>query len=126
MQAYDLYKYISNDTTGNKRLRMEITPHAHTPISALMAASHIRGGHPRRELNMAKHVNRFGHVTADEMKEILQSAQDVDHAKLRDACPICAAAGRPSMRKKESTTHINEAFNGEVQVDFLHARIHGE
>lgn len=73
--------------------------------------------HTRRDLNVAKQVHRFGHAIADEMKKIM-SRTVLDRAKiseacesLYDVCPICAATGRPAMRKKVSTSHINEAFN---------------
>lgn len=42
------------------------------------------------------------------------------------ACAICAATGRPAPKKKVSMTHVSEAFNEELQADFVYVQIHGE
>lgn len=39
--------------------------------------------------------------------------------KVCDACDICAKNGRPKNSRKISLTHVNEAFNSEIYVDFL-------
>lgn len=77
---YTLYTYIGDDDTGNRRLRLEITPHADTAVSTIMG-----NAHSRRERNIAERIDRFGHAAAAEMRELL-SGTDLDEAKLRKAC----------------------------------------
>lgn len=46
-------------------------------------------------------------------------------AKVYSACTICATSGRPADRKKISTTHVNAAFNDEIQEDSQYVYIRG-
>lgn len=46
--------------------------------------------------------------------------------KVDAACEICARHGRPLSSTKISLTHVNEAFNEEIQIDFTFCDIQGE
>lgn len=116
--------YIADDDGGNPRTRLDIAPNKTTTISSLM--SNIV---KRKELNLAKRIHRFGHSSVSDMMDIMTDA-NLDTEKLRhacqkvyDACDICAASGRPKIKKKISLSHVNEGFNQEVQADFLYAVI---
>lgn len=102
-------------------------PRNHTSIESMMA--NISSRH---ELNLSKRVHRFGHASAKDMKDIMASrGMDAERVStvcetVYEACAICTATGRQANKKKVSTTHVNKAFNEEVQVDFVYVRIHGE
>lgn len=126
VRDYTLYKYITNETTGNQRMRLEVVPHEDTTVRTMLAKTHTR-----QEMNMAKRRHRFGHRTDHEMCKIM-AGTDLDKDRVRDACeevheacPICATTGRPGTKKNISTSHINEAINDEILVDFTYADIHG-
>lgn len=42
-----------------------------------------------------------------------------------DACEICTKNGQPKTSRKISLTHVNEAFNQELQIDFFYYTICG-
>ena len=79
----------------------------------------------RRELNFVKRVHRFSHGTATEMKELFEDASLLSGGigkacdRVHRACDICASTGRPKDKKKVSLTHVNEAFNVEIQADYV-------
>lgn len=105
---------------------MEVVPNVYTSTDILMSTAHTR-----LELNIAKRLHRSGHATVDGMKTIM-SRTGLEKSKIGQVCekvydasPICAGTGRPAMRRKISTLHINEAFNEELQVGFLYVVIHG-
>lgn len=55
------------------------------------------------------------------MSEELEDAiDDIDAA-----CEVCARHGKPLPSKKISLTHVNEAFNEEVQIDFTYIEMNG-
>lgn len=124
VHVYTMYTYIAKDLTGNMRLRLEIVPHEMSSISTLMTTTD-----KRRELNMAKRIHRFGHASAGDMIAMMKNT-GYNRKKIKDACDkvyaacaICTASGRPSDRKKISTTHVNAAFNDELQADFMYVNI---
>lgn len=43
--------------------------------------------------------------------------------KVYDACEVCVKSGRPTPSKKVSLTHVNEAFNQDIQLDFTYCNI---
>lgn len=86
----------------------------------------------RRELNLSKRIHRFGHATAGEIKYMMYRTR-LDKKKIEqscetvyDACPIFSATGRPSIKKKVSTSHVKEAFNEKIQVDLIYVKINNE
>lgn len=127
VRVYTMHTYIAKDQMGCERLRLELVPHQKSTMTTMMSASDRN-----RELHMAKRIHRFGHASASDMIELMKpTGYDVD--KIREACnrvysacAICAASGRPADRKKVSTTHINSAFNQELQSDFCYAYIRGK
>lgn len=124
-RAYTLHTYTADDETGNQRLRLQIVPHASSPIRTLISTTDRHG-----ILTMAKRIHRFGHANEGEMRKIMEPMKYDDEEvkrvckKVQTACAICAMTGRPVDRKKISTTHIHAAFNDEIQVDYLYAEIH--
>lgn len=74
---------------------------------------------------MEKKMHRFTHATATEMKMLLRdsvhSGEDLTRAceKVYRTCDICASSERKGLKRKVSLSHVNAAFNVEVQADFL-------
>lgn len=127
VRVYTLHTYIAKDQMGCERLRLEMVPHARSTMSTMMSSSDRN-----RELHMAKRVHRFGHASASDMIELMKPS-GYDVAKIREACnkvysacAICAASGRPADKRKVSTTHVNSAFNNELQSDFCYVYIRGK
>lgn len=125
VHVYTMYTYISDDQTGSPRLRLDIVPHPKSTLRTLMTTAE------RKELHMAKRIHRFGHASAMDMMKLMQPT-GYDKASIKEACEkvcascdICATSGRPADRRKISTTHINAAFNDEMQADFLYVYIRG-
>ena len=112
--------YIAQDEDGNKRIRFEIILHLKSTKSSMMGSPMAR-----RELNMVKRVHRFSHSTATEMKELFKDASLLSGGigkacdKVHRACDICASTGRLKDKEKVSLTHVNEAFNVEIQADYV-------
>lgn len=82
-----------------------------------------------QELNFSKKIHRFGHVSAEDMEALLKATgYDKKEAcrKLAKACAVCATSGRPKDRNKNYTTHVNTAFNEEIQANFLYILIRGK
>lgn len=121
------YTYIDMDSDNCKRLRLELVPHARSSVASMMS-NVVK----RPDLNLVKKVHRYTHMTAEEMREFfreagiltdgLSEAADRVHA----ACDICTRTGIAVERRKISLTHVNEAFNEEVQADFVTVYIRGE
>lgn len=119
--------YIMKDEGGDERMRMDIIPHAQSTNNTLMAST-VK----RCDINLAKKLHRFTHKSKEEMKRILTDSRKLTPqlekacSKVHDACEICTSTGRPANRRHISLTHINAAFNMEIQADFLTAFIKGE
>lgn len=116
-----------DDFDDQARLRLEIIPHKKSTITSLMA--NIMS---RPELCVAKKIHRYTHATSDEMKDLYKGAgiltTKLSEAfdKVYKACEICCRNGRPLNSKKLSLTHVNKAFNHELQADFMWCDIKGE
>lgn len=86
----------------------------------------------RADLNMVKRLHRFTHATSDEMQRILSDGgrltEVIENAcdKVFQACDICTSTGAPKSRRKISLSHVNTAFNDEIQADFVTVNIRGE
>lgn len=121
------FTYISKDEGDNPRIRLEITTHYGSTMMSMTASIGNRKG-----LNMVKKIHRFTHATADEMIDILKDAgrltPDVklNCERVYASCGICAKTGRPFIRRKVSLTHVNEAFNEELQADYVVVYIGGD
>ena len=121
------HTYIAADQEGNDRIRFDIAPHAQSTSKSLMGSTTSR-----QEINMVKRVHRFSHASSKEMQELFKDAKldtsTVARAceKVHDACDICASTGRPKDKKKVSLTHVNEAFNAEIQADYVVVYIRDE
>lgn len=120
------HTYVEADDAGCERLRIEIVPHDRSSVSSLMA-SIVK----RPPLNILKKIHRFTDASAGKMKQLLSDADmstpDLEEAcdKFHDACEICASTGSPADWRKISLTHINSAFNEEVQENFVAVYIGG-
>lgn len=120
------HTYIEPDHDGNDRIRFEIVPHLGSTVSSLMTTT------KNSDINLAKRLHRFTHATADEMKRLLSDADQLTDElkkaceKVYDACEICISSGQPKPRRKISLSHINTAFNDEIQADFVTVMIRGE
>lgn len=111
--------YIEPDDSDNNRIRLEIIPHSRSTVQTLMAND------DRTDISLAKRLHRFTHASDEEMRRILTDANKMTPGlgdactKVRQACDICASTGTPVPRRKISITHVNSAFNNEVQADFV-------
>lgn len=85
----------------------------------------------RKPLAFSKKIHRFTHANVDEIKHICKNAGILDKEFSRaieivdSECELCAQTGRPASMGKLSLTHINSAFNQEIQIDFTHCDIGG-
>lgn len=81
---------------------------------------------------MAKRLHRFTHATTNDIQRLLSDAGKLTghlegaYERVYDACDICAATGQQKPRRKVSISHINTAFNDEIQADFVTVHIRGE
>lgn len=118
------YTYIAKDDDHNDRIKLEIVPHNKTTSASLLG-----NVSNRREIAMVKKIHRLTHATDDEMKQLFKdgnmSNERINDAceKIHQACDICTSTGRPRNSKKISLSHVNEAFNEEIQVDYTVAYI---
>lgn len=126
-RLYTLHTYTAPDEHDSNRLRLQVVPQSDSQIRTMVASNG-----PHRELTMAKRIHRFGHANAREMERIMRPMKFDENMvrkvcdRVQSACPICASTGRPTDRKKISTTHLNSAFNQEVQADYVYITIHGK
>lgn len=126
-----LFTYIATEESDSKtqRLRLEISPHKNSSITTLMANISMLG--KRTPLAFSKKPHRFTHANADEIKHICSNAGILDKEFsnaidiVDSECEICARNGSPASMRKVSLTHINSAFNQEIQIDFTHCDIRG-
>lgn len=108
-------------------MRLDWAPHRKSARTLLMARLA-----KRHDLNLVKTLHRFTHAGYEEMERILQDSSNwndqskVACGNLMNACPICASKGRPHERRNISITHVTEAFNEELQADFLDVWIQEE
>lgn len=124
--------YISPEgmsSNRDKRLRIAISMQSHTNLRSLMSNLHLKS--KRSPLLFSKQIHRFTHTRPLEVKTICEQAgiltsnlgEAID--KVDEACEVCVQSGRPIPSKKVSLTHVNEAFNEEIQLDFPYCDIRG-
>lgn len=107
----------------DKRLRLDIAPHPRSVVRTLLG--NIQTTAQRTPMTFCKKIHRYTHATKDEMRTLCQDARMLDPEleqaieNVCDACEICAKNGEPKRSKKVSLTHVNEAFNQELQIDFI-------
>lgn len=110
---------IGHDQTGSESTRIGIVLHEKSPVTTLMANIVSR-----YEINLAKQISRCSHENDSEM---IKQLQDVGKptpplALVLPAWDACNGSGRRGIKKKISLSHINQAFNEEVHVDFATVR----
>lgn len=121
-----LFTYIVPD---DKRLRLDIAPHPRSVVTTLLG--NICSSASRAPLVFSKRIHRYTHASKDETKSLCRDAnilnEELEQAidKVHDACEICAKNGRPKSSKKVSLSHVNTAFNQEIQIDFFFITLRG-
>lgn len=120
IQERILFTYIlPNDC----RLRLDLAPHPTSVVQTLLGTTTALTG--RSPKNFCKIVHRYTHATEHDMRELCKDADILDPAldaaikAVCDACKVCAKNGLPKSSRKVSLSHVNEAFNQEIQIDFL-------
>lgn len=114
---------------GDDRLHLDIASHPLVGVTTLFATIHLSA--TLQPLILSKNIHRYAHAPADEIKAISLDGGVLDESleaaieKVVTACEICTSSGRPTSSKKVSLTHVNEAFNEELQVDFTFCDIRG-
>lgn len=124
--------YISTNMENNliERIRVELVPRPQTCINSLLSATLARNAHRQPKL-FAKRLHRLTHAPPKQISEICRQAgimnTELQKAieEVDKACDICASSGRPEPSKKISLSHINEAFNVEIQVDICFQILRG-
>lgn len=123
-QARILRTYITGDSSVDYRVRAELVK---MPRSYALTQSHIGD----RPATIVKRLHRLTHAPEKEMMGILRGAGILSEqmkkvvTEVAQSCEICAKSGPPSVSRKLSVSHINQAFNEEVQMDFMYCMIRG-
>lgn len=113
-----------------ERIRIVIAPRPHKEITALVSSALLHKAR-RDPKAFAKRIHHLTHANPEQIKNvcdqagILNPALDQAIQKVSEACDICASTGRPATSNKISLTHVNEAFNMEVQADFAFEVVRG-
>ena len=126
----DAYRYLYTYLVpSDGRLRLDLAPHPLSTKRTLLGNIHTSA--KREPLAFSKRVHRYTHATAEEMKLLCKEADMLDKKleeaieQVCNACDVCAKNGRPVSSKKVSLTHVNQAFNEELQIDFMFPTIRG-
>lgn len=111
--------YYSEDESKNLCCRLQLVVHPSSTVTTFFSA-HLA----TTDDMTAKKIHRFTHAHPDEVFKILKdvgiyspSVMNV-YRELTSSCDLCLSSGFPSPRRKISLTHVNEAFNSELQADF--------
>lgn len=109
-------------TTANS-VRIDVAPHLLATVGTLLGNIHTTAR--RAPMAFCKRVHRYTHAHPTELRELCEDAGILDKnlddliSQVSAACEICNKNGRPHPSRKVSLTHVNEAFNEEIQLDFL-------
>ena len=128
-RTFNTYITRHSDKHGNRRQHMAIVPEPGICVTSIMSRLNLRTR--RAPLVFAKQVHRLTHAVPDDIKSLCKDAgilnprlsQAID--LVDDSCGICVQNGRPLPSRKISLTHVNQAFNQEVQVDFTYEHVRG-
>lgn len=80
----------------------------------------------RYEFNLAEKIHRYTHAKAREMKTLIWEAGRINLTTelacemVYQACETCASSGRQVEQRKISVSHVNKAFQEDMQTDFLY------
>lgn len=113
--------YISGRNKFNKRAYLDIIGLVRK-ANTLMATN--RGSYIR-PLTLAKRIHRYSHAPPRDMIEMLtrtgcpREQAEVISRKIAESCLICSQTGLPLPTRKVSLTHVSEAFNSEIQADYM-------
>lgn len=120
-----LRTYMTNNSLTDCRIRAELV---RMPESYALTQT---GKFMDRPATIVKRLHRLTHAPAAEMQTILKDAGILTN-EMRDIitnvtrnCEICVKSGPPKVSRKISISHVNEAFNIEVQMDFMYCFIRG-
>lgn len=120
--------YFDNSDRLRQRLRALVVPSV--PIISALAAT---AAWPNLRIStLAKRLHRLTHAPPGEIVALCKKGGILtpDLSKriyeLSEACEICARSGLPHASKKVSITHVSEAFNQEVQIDFTFPVVRGQ
>jgi len=133
--SYCTYHTYYTEGEGRRRLSV-VPPPQYGPKSAMAnvcsylatSADYLSKLGPAK---FAHSVHRYSHATVEEMKRICSMAGILDSTLSRALddtvaqCEICCRTGRPKTSRKVSLSHIGDAFNQSVQVDFFFPKIRG-
>ena len=127
----DAYRYLFTYLIAkDRRLRLDIAPHPLSSKSTLLG--NIHSSAKREPLAFCKRVHRYTHASAEEMKLLCKEANMLDEPletaidRVYEACEVCVKNGRPAPSRKVSLTHVNQAFNVELQIDFVFPTVRGK
>lgn len=131
VKKLSLHTYITHEEPlrRTRRLQVEIVPHAKSTVATLMSNINLLG--QRTPLAFSKKIHRFTYAPPEEIKYICENAgilnEELSNAieNVNDACEVCVRIGRPASIRKISLTHVNAAFNQELQIDLTHCDIGG-
>ena len=122
-----LFTYI---VPNDDRLRLEVAPHPLATVSTLLGNVHTTA--KRTPLVFCKRIHRYTDAHPDELRNICKDAGIMDNllddaiTRVSEACQVCCKNGRSKPSRKVSLSHVNAAFNEEIQVDFLFVNLKGQ
>ena len=127
----DAYRYLfTYIVPQDRRLRLDLAPHPLSTRETLLGNIHANA--KRQPLAFCKRIHRYTHATQEEMKTLCEEAGMLDEEliaaieRVCEACEVCAKNGRPIPSKKVSLSHVNQAFNVEIQIDFFFPTVRGK
>ena len=115
-----LYTYL---VPSDSRPRLDVAPHPRSCVGTL--PGNPRTTVKRTPLALCKRVHRYTHASKADMKALCRDARILNPEMKKaieavcDACEIYAKNGHPKASRKVSPTHVNEAFNEELQIYFF-------
>lgn len=121
------YTYHDKDETGCERKWIDIIPHEKSTVNTLLTTTK-----KNEDLMFGKKIHRFSHCSIKDMKILLQDCNKWNPHMERvckrviSRCQACAGSGRRADRSHISLRHVNDAFNYEVQADFVVVNIRNQ
>lgn len=127
------HTYIASNpgSLSNSRIRVEIIARPKSCMTSLLG-TRISKQARRVPKRFAKRIHRLTHAPKEQIKSICKHA-GILHPQLEEAidavdtaCDMCSSSDRSAASVKISLSHMNEAFNQGVQLEFAFECIKGE
>lgn len=130
-RMFNTYVASEAGSTLCERIRVSVLPKPQERVSSLISATLLHRT-SRAPKVTAKRIHRLTHAPSEQIKAVFEQAGALTDGlseaidTVENACGICRSSGRPAASRKISLTHVNEAFNMELQLDFGFEIVRGE